>query len=115
MRKKLVLYGASNPCVLKILNAVNRDQPGWDLVGFIDDTQEKQGQNFFDHPILGSKDILETLDQKNTFFFNNVFGSMPGRKKVARVLEEYNCRLTSLITPGTDRLTGHEYRRDPRW
>jgi sugar O-acyltransferase (sialic acid O-acetyltransferase NeuD family) len=102
MRKKLVLYGASNPCVFKILNAINRVQPGWDLVGFIDDTPEKQGKTFYDHVVLGSKEILGTLDQKNTSFFNNVFGSMPGRKQVARILEEYDCRMTTLITPGTD-------------
>lgn len=102
MRKKLVLYGASNPCVFKILNALNRVQLRWNLIGFIDDTPEKQGKTFFDHPILGSRAILETLGQRNTWFFNNVFGSMPGRKKVSRILEEYDCQLISLITPGTD-------------
>ena len=102
MRKKLVLYGASNPCVFKILNAIDRVQPSWDLIGFIDDTPEKQGKTFYDHAILGSKNILETLDQESTYFFNNVFGSMSGRKKVARILEDYHCQLTSLVTPGTD-------------
>jgi hypothetical protein len=47
MRKKLVIYGASNPCVLKILNAINRVQPSWDLVGFVDDAPEKQGKAFY--------------------------------------------------------------------
>jgi len=97
-----VLYGASNPCAFKILNAINRVQQCWDLVGFIDDTPDKQGKSFYNYDILGSKDFLKVLDKKKMYFFNNVFGSMSDRRKVAQVLEDHDCQLTSLITPETD-------------
>jgi sugar O-acyltransferase (sialic acid O-acetyltransferase NeuD family) len=102
MSKDLVLYGASNPCSLKILEAINRERPTWDVVGFIDDTPEKSGQMFYGFPILGGQDRIHTLDLDNTFFFNNVFGTMAGRKKVAQICEENRCQLVSLITPGID-------------
>jgi acetyltransferase EpsM len=102
MTKDLVLYGASNPCVLKVLDAINGITPTWNLVGFIDDTPGKSGQLFYEHPILGGQDQIKTLDLEKTFFFNNVFGSMSGRKKVAQNLELNACQLVSLITPGTD-------------
>lgn len=102
MAKKLVIYGASNPCVLKILGAVNRAVPVWELVGFVDDTPEKAGQDFHGHRVLGSREIIPTLDPESTFFFNNVFGSMPARRQVAEVLKGFNCTLISLISPDVD-------------
>jgi sugar O-acyltransferase (sialic acid O-acetyltransferase NeuD family) len=102
MDKNLVVYGASNPCVLKILGAINRKEPTWNLIGFIDDTPGKSGQLFYGHPVLGDKDRIKILNLKETFFFNNVFGTMSNRKKVAQILEENGCQLVSLITPGTD-------------
>lgn len=102
MNRDLVVYGASNPCVLKILDAINKRAPTWNLVGFIDDTPGKSGQLFYGHPILGGRDRIRTFDLEKTSFFNNVFGTMSGRKKVAQILEENGCQLVSLITPGTD-------------
>jgi sugar O-acyltransferase (sialic acid O-acetyltransferase NeuD family) len=102
MTEDLVLYGASNPCVLKILEAINQKEPIWNLVGFIDDTSGKSGQLFYGYPILGGRDYIKTLDLEKTFFFNNVFGTVSGRKKVAQILEENKCQLVSLITPGID-------------
>ena len=102
MYKALVLYGASNPCVLKILNSINRKTKTWKLIGFIDDTPEKSGGTFYGIPILGSHVHIDSLDIEKTFFFNNVFGSMPARRKVAQVLEEYGCRYITLVHPDTD-------------
>jgi len=102
MSKDLVLYGASNPCVLKILHAINQIIPTWNLLGFVDDTPEKSGKNFYGHPILGGHKTIETFDRSTTYFFNNVFGSMAGRKKVSQILDNYECKLTSLISPDAD-------------
>jgi sugar O-acyltransferase (sialic acid O-acetyltransferase NeuD family) len=102
MTRDLVVYGASNPCVLKILDAINRRKPTWNLVGFIDDTPGKSGQLFYEYPILGGQDRIGTFDLEKTFFFNNVFGAMSGRKKVAQILEMNACQFVSLITPGID-------------
>jgi sugar O-acyltransferase (sialic acid O-acetyltransferase NeuD family) len=84
------------------LEAINREFPTWDVVGFIDDTPEKNGQVFYGFPIFGGRDRIKTFDLENTFFFNNVFGLMSGRRKVAQILVENGCQLVSLITPGTD-------------
>ena len=103
MSKDICIYGASNPCILKIIGAINREKEEWKIIGFIDDTPEKQGKEFYGHAILGGKDILESLAaEKDIAYFNNVFGSMQGRRKVAQILEAHRCRLVSLITPGTD-------------
>jgi len=102
MKKDLVFYGASNPCVLKILHAINNARPTWNLLGFIDDTPEKWGQSFFDYPILGDHKIIETFDAGLTTFFNNVFGNMPARKKVTQILTDHGCQMTSLVSPDAD-------------
>jgi len=100
--KDLIIYGASNPSVLKILDALNRETLLWNLVGFIDDTPEMQDSEFYGFPVLGGRDRIESFDPENTFFFNNVFGSMPARKKVGEILKQLGCQLTSLISPDSD-------------
>ena len=102
MNKDLVLYGGSNPCVLKILHAINQVKPTWNLLGFIDDTPEKDGQTFFGYPILGGHKIIDTFDPGQTTFFNNVFGNMPARKKVSQILAKHGCQMTSLVSPDAD-------------
>jgi FlaA1/EpsC-like NDP-sugar epimerase len=103
MVKNICIYRASNSSILKVIGAINREKEEWGIIGFIDDTPEKQGKEFYGHAVLGGKDILESLAaNKDTAYFNNVFGSMPERRKVAQILEAHHCRLVPLITPGTD-------------
>lgn len=102
MPTKLVIYGASNPCVLKLLDAINRNAPTWDLIGFIDDTPEKAGGSFYSHPILGPRDALAQFEKSEIRFFNNVFGSMSARRRVAGVLQNFGCEMITLVHPGVD-------------
>lgn len=102
MSKNLVVYGASNPSILKVLNAINRASPTWELLGFVDDTAGGVGQESFGYPIIGSGLDLEGLKGDGTWFFNNVFGSMPARRKVTEKLEQAGCPLVSLVSPDVD-------------
>lgn len=102
MPRRLVVYGASNPGVLKLLSALNRDTPRWNVIGFVDDTPGSAGRDFFGYPIIGGRDVVPGLDPATTDFYNNVFGSMPARRKVAGVLDELGCQVTSLVSPDVD-------------
>lgn len=95
----LVLYGASNPCTLKILLATEREQPRWNFLGYLDDTLSSPA---FGYPILGGRDRLRDLDHSKTVFLNNVFSKTAARKAVSDLLESHGCSLISLISPKVD-------------
>lgn len=103
MSNDLILYGASNPCPLKILSALERGGRGWNVLGFLDDEMSAQGRtDSFGYPILGGRDALSNRDFPSAAFVNNVFGSMKARRLVGEILSEHGCRLVELIWPETD-------------
>ncbi len=103
MSNDLILYGASNPCPLKILSALERGDRGWRILGFLDDEMSAQGRReSFGYPILGGRDALSNDDLPSAAFMNNVFGSMKSRRLVGEMLLEHGCRLVELIWPDTD-------------
>lgn len=100
---KLVIYGASYFDLLKLINAINLDKPTWDVIGFLDDTPEKQAESFWDIPVLGGRENLEVLNKSNdVYIFNNVCGHYKRSEKVAGLLDEYHCRIPNLIHPAID-------------
>ncbi len=103
MSNDLILYGASNPCPLKILGALEKSGRPWNILGFLDDELSTQGVvDSFDYPILGGREALSSYDLSAVSFVNNVFGSMRSRRLVGEMLSGRGCRLVELISPGTD-------------
>lgn len=99
MSKKLILYGASNPTTLKVIQAINQASPTWELIGFVDDERAKH-KEAFGYPILGGGEDLPNLGLSDLTVFNNVFSSTTIRRRVSGKLLDF--QTTNLITPGTD-------------
>jgi len=51
--KKLIIYGASFPDVIKLVDAINRKEPPWKIQGYLDDNKELQGDIIMGYPVLG--------------------------------------------------------------
>lgn len=100
--KDLYIYGAGYPDIVKLIEAINRDQPTWSIKGFIDDSPEKQNTNFMGYPIVGGKDTIEQLDKSSNYFFNNVCSTTLARRSVSKVMIEQACRFATLIHPNVD-------------
>ena len=99
--RDLVIYGASYPDVIKLIDAINADQPTWNIKGFIDDTPEKTGTKFMGYDVLGGEKVIPGLDN-GLFYFNNVYSTTVARRHVADVLAAYDCRLATLVHPSVD-------------
>ena len=98
--KKLVLYGASHAFALKTIDAINRWEPTWEIVGFLDDDENLQGNEIYGHPVLGGRKLLGQLrDVSDLYFFNNVSGHWKSKKEVAELLVREHCRIASLVDP----------------
>lgn len=98
----LVVYGASNPEPVKLVAAINRVTPTWELVGFIDDTPEKQGGLVLGVPILGGAEHIRRVDLAGVRFYNNVASSTAARRAVTERMAAAGCCFATLIHPSVD-------------
>lgn len=99
---KLIIYGASNLDLIKLIDAINRHQLTWEITGFIDDTLKEQGKNFMGYPVLGGQEKIDTFVKKGSPFFNNVCGHWSRSEKIANRLKNHGCKIVSLIHPDID-------------
>ncbi|EKE03341.1 MAG: hypothetical protein ACD_20C00214G0011 [uncultured bacterium] len=101
--KKLVVYGTVYPDIVKLIDSINRVNPEWELIGFIDDNEQKQGKEILGIPVLGGREIIPELTKdENLYFFNNYFGSVSDFKRRIALLESYGCKIPTLIHPAVD-------------
>jgi sugar O-acyltransferase (sialic acid O-acetyltransferase NeuD family) len=100
--RKLIVFGASYFDLIKLIDAINKIKPTWKLLGFLDDTPEKQGVHYFDLPVLGDRSMLPDLINEDCCFFNNVCGHWTRSKKIADYLTSNNCQFANLIHPDID-------------
>jgi sugar O-acyltransferase (sialic acid O-acetyltransferase NeuD family) len=101
--KKLIIYGASFLDIIKLVDAINRKEPTWEIQGYLDDNKEIQGRSFMGYPVLGGQELLAELSrQKDTFFFVNISSHWSLTKSVADLLDSYGCKIATLIHPSID-------------
>lgn len=96
---KLVIYGASYPEIVKLVDAINGEKKTWDIVGFLDDVKEGQIDSYMDHPILGGERMIEKYRDQGCYFINNVFGNTKNRRLVTDKLDKYQVSYATLISP----------------
>lgn len=99
--KKLILIGAANAELAKLVRAINGRAPTWELVGYLDDDPAKQGTMFMDAPVLGPTSQLAS-DRHADVSVLTAIGAPAIRRKMAGLLEQAGCEVASLIHPGVD-------------
>ncbi len=85
--KNIVIMGAGELAkeVVWLIEDINRIEPTWVILGFLDDTKEK-GTVCYGYPVLGAMHELETLQKRSKFY--SVIALQNGRDR-ARILEEH--------------------------
>lgn len=101
----LVVYGAGYPDIAKLVAAINRAAPTWELIGFIDDTPEKQGGTFAGLPILGPLAHLATLDRATVRVLNNVASNTRVRRTITARVQALDFRFATIVHPTVDTAT----------
>lgn len=100
--RDLLIYGAGSPNVVKLVAAINRQRPTWNILGFLDDTPGREGESFMGVDILGGRDRLDSLANRKTSFINNVASTTSARGKVTALLAAHGCELALLVHPAVD-------------
>lgn len=102
MTRRLVVFGAGHFMFLKLLEAINRVGPTWELAGFLDDAPGLQGKSLHGYPVLGGRECLAALVQEGAWVFSNVASTPAAAAAAGRLLESHGCRIPNLIHPAID-------------
>lgn len=101
--KQLIIYGASFQDVIKLIDAINRQTPTWQVLGYLDDNPDIHGSMVMGYPVLGGRELVAKYAiQENTFFFVNISSAWRRLKAVTDALDAQDCKMATLIHPSVD-------------
>jgi UDP-perosamine 4-acetyltransferase len=100
--KPLVIYGASYPDVVKLIDKINSQLCKWEIIGFLDDVKKNEIDSFMGYPIIGGEEAIPFCLQKGCHFIINVSNTSKNKLKVIKKLEKYQVEYATLISPGVD-------------
>lgn len=98
----IVLIGAANPETIRMVTAVRRVDPNFDVRGFIDNDTTKHGTYFFGYPVLGGIERISELAEDGVRFVNLITGSTRARYEVTRDAVRHGAALANFIHPSVD-------------
>ena len=106
--RDLILYGASYPDTVKVVQAVNRQEMRWCVRGFIADKPAKQNQMFMGFPVLRAGEMIARLRDQGCTFFNNVLPTNIGGDvfRIKDAARYTNSKTLSSAVIFVDRLIG---------
>jgi len=99
MVKDLIIIGAGNPDIVRLIEDINADKLSFNLLGFTEIDERMIGNKFWGYPILGNDAILNTERFKNAMIINNTYASQKVRKLTNAKFESYFDRFCNLIHP----------------
>jgi len=100
--KSLVIYGASYPDIVKLVDAINVHKPAWRLYGFLDDSLATSHSSFMGLPILGGSEKLQELVSQGHYFVNNVCSTTVNHRKITNLLHSNGASMPNMIFPDAD-------------
>ena len=101
--KQLIIYGASFQDVIKLIDAINRQTPTWQVLGYLDDNSDIHGSRVMGYPVLGGRALVaKYAKQENVFFFVNISSAWRRLKAVTDDLDAQDCKIATLVHPSVD-------------
>jgi sugar O-acyltransferase (sialic acid O-acetyltransferase NeuD family) len=105
--KELLIYGAANPEIVKLVEAINGKEDTWETIGFLDDFKKDEVASYMGHPILGGEEMIPSYRDKGCYFINNVFSTTKKRRIVTEKLKRFQVNYATLVSPRVDMLHVH--------
>jgi len=99
---KVVFLGANNPETIRVIRAVQRVNPNFEVLGFIDNDPAKEGTLFYGYNVFGGFGVLDNLLKQEVYFVNLITGSTLTRYETSLHMARKGCRFTNLIHPSVD-------------
>ncbi len=102
MMQDLIIAGASNPEVIKLIDVINQNSQAWNVIGFVDDDKSKHAKLFMDFLVLGELEILKGNKYNNCYVINAIAKTTEIRRQVSERLEGLNVNFATLVHPSID-------------
>ena len=67
--RKLVIYGVSNPVIIKLIDAINRDKKIYDILGFVKSPDNEPATEVMGYPVPGEEECIPGLMEKEEVYF----------------------------------------------
>ena len=102
--KDIVIIGAGGLGreVGQLINDINQDKKEWNLLGFVDETPEKQGTIINNYPVLGGSGWFDN-SLKNNIWAVCAVGNTKGRFNLIKKAEAMDVNFANLIHPSVAR------------
>ena len=97
--KKIVIFGSGGFAreIAHLIEDINEQQPEWDLLGYLDDNEEKHGRIINELPVLGGMEWFKKQDEVSLVMG---IGSPQAKKAIRKNLNEFtNISYPNLIHP----------------
>lgn len=101
MVKDLIVIGAGNPDIIRIVEDINSEKKIYNFIGFLEKNKKLFNTEFWGYPILGSDELLDKKPFSDSFIVNNVYYNQNVRKMTFEKLKAYENRFCNLIHPST--------------
>ena len=98
----IIFLGAANPETGRMIKAIQRVQPNFNVLGFIDNDRKKKGITFLGYPVFGGFEVLDELIREDLYFVNLITGSTKTRYETSLYMAQRGCRFTNFIHPSVD-------------
>lgn len=100
---RLILLGANDPEVVRLVCAVQQANPEIRDIAYLDNDVEKHGVNFMGIPVIGGSDRIESLADCNTEFVNLISSTTRVRHETTKKILTSGGRLGQLVHPSVER------------
>ena len=92
--KKLIILGASNPSIVRLIEDNNTIKKKYKIIGFLDDFSEQK--NFLNYPILGKLKDLK-FKPNEIYIVNSIGSSIEGRYKTTNYFLEKGYKFENIV------------------
>lgn len=100
---KVVFLGASNPETIRMIKAVEKINPNFQVLGFIDNDQQKKNTLFYNYKVYGTiEDLIGLFNLEDIFFINLITRDTLTRYETSKHLAKIGCKFTNFIHPTVD-------------
>ncbi|MEH6639986.1 MAG: acetyltransferase [Porticoccaceae bacterium] len=99
---KYFFLGASNPETIRMIHALEKSVPSFEVGGFLDNEKKLHGKYFHGYPILGGSNKVKELKSNNVRFVNLITRDSILRYKTTQDIINFGGLLGNFIHPSVD-------------
>lgn len=103
MKKDLIIIGASNPTIIRVIDDINQfGREYYNIIGFVDSNWRNLNKDFYGVELIGGFESINRFSGDNTYLINTIAGNMKIRKEVTQHFLTSGFNFTNIIHPSVN-------------